>query len=418
MDVHTVTHQCINNVCYCDWQLHIYGCVYSDGLRIIYIATAIFSALVGSLCFGIFFHRWLWKGHKLFDIHSKSILKPKPIDCLMFFLGVFNLLRLINGIILVLDVSPNNILARSFMFEFPWQFGFGSCALYLLGIAQTLADSHKSTAKEWLPSTKIVDRVGLLILLAPFILNNICTFVTGILAYTPSKIYLSEIFIRVLYIFWFLHCGILSIILVVLGARLLKILRRNMHNFKTSGDKAKAIQGGMFKIKGLVICIVVTLGGFSIFCLIYAIIRNTIIRSVAGSYIACIIWNFLAPLGALFACLAVVANPKANGNISFGLPNSSSSENTRHNNTSTNLATTQGQITSITMYGPPSQEFGSQAELKGTLSVQAYGTLKQMRDGMDYTGYPFASYEHDPKKINDHHNDFSTAIHLNSMNRS
>lgn len=26
------------------------------------------------------------------------------------------------------------------LFEFPWQFGFGSFALYLIGIAQTLAD--------------------------------------------------------------------------------------------------------------------------------------------------------------------------------------------------------------------------------------------------------------------------------------
>lgn len=26
------------------------------------------------------------------------------------------------------------------IFEFPWQFGFGAFALYLIGIAQTLAD--------------------------------------------------------------------------------------------------------------------------------------------------------------------------------------------------------------------------------------------------------------------------------------
>ncbi|CAO3634811.1 unnamed protein product [Cunninghamella echinulata] len=347
----------------------------------------------------------------------------------MFFLGIFNLLRMLTGIILVLDVSPDNILARSFIFEFPWQFGIGACTLYLLGIAQTLADSHKSTAKEWLPSTKVVDRIGLLILLAPFILNNICSIASGILASNPTQVYLSEIFIHILYVLWFLHCGTVSVILVVLGVRLLRILQQNMRNFRTSGEKAMAIQKGMFKIKGLVIVIAVALAGFAIFLLVYGILRDTIIQSVIGSYILCCLWNFLGPLATLFTNLAVIANPKTNGSISFGLPNSSSSENTRTNNISTTLATTQGQLTSNTLHSRGagngitaySHDFESQSEIRGSLSPQAYDTLKQMKDEMDFSGYPFPSYEYIPKKNNNdhlHNEDFSTAIHLNSFDKN
>lgn len=32
------------------------------------------------------------------------------------------------------------IISTAVIFELPWQFGFGSFALYLIGIAQTLAD--------------------------------------------------------------------------------------------------------------------------------------------------------------------------------------------------------------------------------------------------------------------------------------
>jgi hypothetical protein len=110
MDERSLTHLCQNGTCYCDWRLTIYDCVDSAGLKIIYLVMIGFSALVSLFCklepletptrthlsllaFSIFLHRFIYKGHRLFDFNSASVLKPKPIDCLMFFLTVFNLCK-------------------------------------------------------------------------------------------------------------------------------------------------------------------------------------------------------------------------------------------------------------------------------------------------------------------------------------
>jgi hypothetical protein len=47
---------------------------------------------------------------------------------------------MVTAILIVIDHDPTNVLARSFMFEFSWHFGYAACALYLLGIAQTLSE--------------------------------------------------------------------------------------------------------------------------------------------------------------------------------------------------------------------------------------------------------------------------------------
>jgi hypothetical protein len=80
--------------------------------------------------------------------------------------------RLVSSLVLVLDIAPGNMIFRSckinrpssayllcptnttcnffffgplplfaiVIFEIPWQWGFGGFVLYLIGIAQTLAD--------------------------------------------------------------------------------------------------------------------------------------------------------------------------------------------------------------------------------------------------------------------------------------
>jgi hypothetical protein len=55
---------------------------------------------------------------------------------------------MVTAILIVIDHDPTNVLARSFMFEFSWHFGYAACALYLLGIAQTLSEV-KHRKKGW-----------------------------------------------------------------------------------------------------------------------------------------------------------------------------------------------------------------------------------------------------------------------------
>lgn len=150
-----------------------------------------------------------------------------------------------------------------------------------------------------------MDGIGLVIIFAPFILNNVCSIASGILA--ESHVNTSVIFVRLLYILWCIHCTTSAIIIIVLGIRLLKILQRNVNNFRTSGEKYKAIKTGMFKIKALVIVIATVLSGYGVFLLIYGILRDRIIKDIPGTYTLCILWNFLGPVATFCADAAVIA---------------------------------------------------------------------------------------------------------------
>jgi hypothetical protein len=112
-DLHTLARVCVNGVCHCDWRLTLQDCVEQKAMTIIHginiglcgiaviICTSFFSIikmnliLVSnrfSIAVTLLSHRIFIKGHRLFDINlSKGCFRPKPIDCMLLFIGLFNL---------------------------------------------------------------------------------------------------------------------------------------------------------------------------------------------------------------------------------------------------------------------------------------------------------------------------------------
>jgi hypothetical protein len=145
-------------------------------------------------------------------------------------------------------------------------------------------------------------------LFTPFLLNNICSIAAGLLA--EHDLFKAEVFTRVLYGLWFWHCGSLACAVLYAGIRLLALLTAHLKKFKSSssgGDQKRRVRAGMIKIRILVTVIFLALAGFAVFLLLYGILRDQIIRSVPGSYVLCIVWNFLGPVASLVACLAVLS---------------------------------------------------------------------------------------------------------------
>ncbi|KAI8330633.1 hypothetical protein BC941DRAFT_475498 [Chlamydoabsidia padenii] len=149
---------------------------------------------------------------------------------------------------------------------------------------------------------------------------------------------MAEIFIRLLYVFWFLHCGLLASAVLYTGIRLVWLLQSHLKKFKTSAAQEQKIQAGLFKIRSLVAVLVLALAGFAVFLLLYGILRDQIIRNTRGSYALCTIWNFLGPVASCFACLAVITNPHIDDKPTLGLPQSNG--NTSSSNQSTSTAST------------------------------------------------------------------------------
>ncbi|KAI8138695.1 hypothetical protein BJV82DRAFT_522986 [Fennellomyces sp. T-0311] len=250
------------------------------------------------------------------------------------------------------------------MFEFPWQFGYGAFALYLVGIAQTLADSHKAISTGWLPSPRVVDAIGLSFFFAPFILNNIVALVGGAMART--NIGVAEALVRVLYVFWFLHCFLLSLAVLFAGLRLVRILNRHLTKFQSSGPRYASVKTGIFKIRAVVTIIVICLMMFAILLLMYGALRDEIMINIPGSVFLGVTWNYLGPLATLGVEIAIIFNPRIGTEGVGGLKSSSGGGDKTTFNDETQ--------TSSSFAGP-----AVDTSFQATLSHHAFEDLKQQQ---------------------------------------
>ncbi|KAI9245213.1 hypothetical protein BDA99DRAFT_421568, partial [Phascolomyces articulosus] len=269
--------------------------------------------------------------------------------------------RLLTSVILITDIA-SDMVSRQFMFEFPWQFGYGAFALYLIGIAQTLADSHKAISTGWLPSPRIVDIIGCTFFLAPFIMNNIVSLIGGV--YARSNLGVAEAMVRVLYVFWFLHCFLLSLAVLFAGLRLVRILNRHLSKFQASGPRYASVKTGIFKIRAVMGIIALCLMLFAIFLLMYGALRDQIMINVPGSVFLGVIWNYLGAAATLCVEIAIIFNPRIGTEGVGGLKSSSGGDKTTTNDE-----------TQTTSYAGAAAEMSFQA----TLSHHAFEDLKQQQ---------------------------------------
>ncbi|KAI9287337.1 hypothetical protein BC943DRAFT_319551 [Umbelopsis sp. AD052] len=323
--INTVWRVCDNNpdnICHCDWRLTIKNCAEERVMNIVYIINIALSAI--TVLFGLYMlaKRVFFQGHS-FVIRSegRGLFRPKPVECLLLFITIFSILRLVSSLVLVLDIAPGNMIFRSFIFEIPWQWGFGGFVLYLIGIAQTLADSHKAISKGWLPSPILVDVFGFSLLLLPFIANNTCSLIAGAML-DAGHDRVAQIFIRLLYVFWFVEDSTLAISVVWAGSRLVQLLTRHLFQFRVTGERYSSIKGGIVKIKLVIVIAGIGLSGFASFLLLYGILRDYIMTSTVGSAILGGIWTWLGAFMCISCEAAVAISPKM-ASPSVGLPDSS-----------------------------------------------------------------------------------------------
>lgn len=59
---------------------------------------------------------------------------------------------------------------------------------------------------------------------------------------------IAEIFIRLLYVFWFLEDSTLALAVIWAGSRLISVLNRHLYQFRVTGDRYTSIKGGIIKV--------------------------------------------------------------------------------------------------------------------------------------------------------------------------
>ncbi|KAL0089571.1 hypothetical protein J3Q64DRAFT_1820073 [Phycomyces blakesleeanus] len=225
---------------------------------------------------------------------------------MLVMLFILNLLRMIYCIILATDVSKS-LIFRSFMFDFPLQWGYAGAALYLTGILQTLADSHKTISSGWLPSPRAADIVSAVLLFLPFILNNIFSITAGALAYNNP--HGAEIMTRLLYTVWFFHCIFLCTAVTFAGTRLTRILNEHLENFSSFGERYNAVKAGILKIHAVMILLALYMIFLAVAVVIYGFFRNAVILSLPATLIMASSWNFVSPIATFFIEVSMVIRP-------------------------------------------------------------------------------------------------------------
>lgn len=60
--------------------------------------------------------------------------------------------------------------------------------------------------------------------------------------------FVAVIFIRLLYIFWFVEDSILTLAVVWAGSRLIIVLDRHLFQFRVTGERYSSIKGGILKV--------------------------------------------------------------------------------------------------------------------------------------------------------------------------
>ncbi|CDS03581.1 hypothetical protein LRAMOSA00983 [Lichtheimia ramosa] len=296
-----------DGVCHCDWRLTIYGCEEEQQLRAMYIALAVLSGLVGVFAFMVLYHRVVYLKQQIFDMRT-GYPRPKPIESMAVFGTIFNLLRMVHAIILVTDAAPN-VAFRSFMFEFPWQFGIGALSCYLFGIAHTLADSSKVIYDVWIRAPVIVDTMCTVIITMPFISNNICAVAAGVYALRGDN-YMASQFTDALYYLWTFYTGFQAILILYAGLRLLRLLNRHLLQRTDSRVDLGRVRLGALKVRIIVMTGFICLTVFAVMMVLYARLRGPITENAAYNVAIAVIWMFDGAITTGVIEFGVVLNPR------------------------------------------------------------------------------------------------------------
>ncbi|CAO3642006.1 unnamed protein product [Cunninghamella echinulata] len=240
-----------------------------------------------------------------------DFFKKMNITNAIMMVFILLVVRMFNAIVIATDIFPN-IVFRSFLFEFPWAFGYGAFASYVFGIVQTMNCHVAHTT--WFQDHFKINIICVLMIIMPFLTNNIVSITAGVYEQNGNT-EMAIIYTRLLYYIWTVYCGLLAIILIICGTQLTRLLQQNLklqQGYPTNTNKIKA---GMFKIKLVTVVGSICLALFSILVLIYAIFRKELADYTGVYYFMLLSWTFDGTITSCLVILTIMINPYTSGVI-------------------------------------------------------------------------------------------------------
>ncbi|KAI9310791.1 hypothetical protein BX666DRAFT_2002701 [Dichotomocladium elegans] len=300
---------CIDGVCHCDFRLTITDCEESQGLWYVHAIHASFAFVTALIGIALFGYRVGVKKYQFWFMEPTlkgGRIRPRPIEGMLLISFFYNTFRSFSSLYLLLDIAPDNLVARTFIFEFPWPFGYGAVVVYLNSIAQTVAQS-RTIGCSWLPcSPRSVDAVGTLLFFLPFLLNNAFSIPIGIIGQSDPTT--AIILTRVLDIAWFFLNAFLFVAVFFSAARLIRILGSRAHGKAQNLDD---VPGGIIrKVEMIVLLFSLCLVGFAFFLLFFGAMRDHIITHKIGNITLALLWMNWGASSCFISQFVLVVNPR------------------------------------------------------------------------------------------------------------
>lgn len=311
-------------ICHCDWRYTIYDCEETEIAKILYLITAIISGILSVVAVMILYFRLNYRNQKIFEIRN-GFPRPKPIESMGLFGIIFNVLQMIHAIFMLTDIIPSPVF-RSFLFDFPFQFGYCCFACYLFGVAYTLSESSRIIYSTWVKSHTMVNILCLITMTFPFMTNTACAVAAGIYAARGDNAMASKLTMAQYY-FWGLYCGYLGSLLLFAGVRLIRLLDKHLLMQSDMRININKVKTGALKVKIIVLVGTSCLWIFAFLVILYTICRDAVMTNQGSNMVVAAVWLFAGPIATFFVEIAVLINPAIAAqlsNLSFGQSSSDS----------------------------------------------------------------------------------------------
>ncbi|KAI8136880.1 hypothetical protein BJV82DRAFT_382940 [Fennellomyces sp. T-0311] len=214
---------------------------------------------------------------------------------------IFSIGRFANIMVFLLDSFPENWIGRICSFDLPWPFGLTAITLYLIGISQTISETHSISG--WLPPPVIVDMIGIIGIFLPFVLCVPMTIAAGVIA--EKHLDKAEFLVRLAHGFWFLGAFSIGSGILYAAVRLVNILKKHHQRSRRTPEYA-SIQSGILKIQVMATSLVICLWVLSICVLLYSTVRDQLMSNSMAVTIISIPYILMAPITILCAEILVI----------------------------------------------------------------------------------------------------------------
>ncbi|KAI8644788.1 hypothetical protein BD408DRAFT_412885 [Parasitella parasitica] len=300
----------------------VLGCVNEAPMLYIYIVNIAWSFAIGVIGFGLLWHRVVNKKMPIFQRGSGYFIRPKPIESMLLFLSLSNIVEAVSDILTLID-NWSSMFAATFLVSLPREFDTCAYSCYLFGIAHTVCSSQRFGERRYKMSRRI-DIVCTILIILPFVTSNIC--VGGISYYNEQdNIEKLNIYMQIHYYQWLVYWLILIVWILLAGIQLVKILRNHLYNQRKEGSdnviSIQKAQNGLFKVRMTMAIGVCSMLVFMFSRYFYTLMGDRFLENYNVTLAFSIIIVFHCTLASTLIILTILLNPRALNPISSSSPN-------------------------------------------------------------------------------------------------